>query len=160
MPGEGAVPLLGDSYWASELSTSVLNGSLPLERLNDMVTRIVASWYQMGQDENYPPPNFSANTADREGPLYPAALVSPIGVVNEYVDVQADHAMLAKSIARDAVTLLKNDNNTLPLSVNASLMVFGTDAANNPGGINSCSDHACDNGILGQGWGSGAANYP
>ena len=37
MPGDGAIPLLGDSYWGSELSRSILNGSVPLSRLNDMV---------------------------------------------------------------------------------------------------------------------------
>ena len=37
MPGDGAVPLFGDSYWASELSRSVLNGTVPVERVNDMV---------------------------------------------------------------------------------------------------------------------------
>jgi hypothetical protein len=29
--------------WAYELSTSVLNGTVPLSRLNDMATRIVAT---------------------------------------------------------------------------------------------------------------------
>lgn len=38
MPGDGAVPLLGDSYWGSELSRSILNGSVPVSRLNDMVS--------------------------------------------------------------------------------------------------------------------------
>ena len=37
MPGDGAIPLLGTSYWSWELSRSVLNGSVPVERLNDMV---------------------------------------------------------------------------------------------------------------------------
>jgi hypothetical protein len=37
MPGDGAIPLLGDSFWNFELSTAILNGSVPLERLNDMV---------------------------------------------------------------------------------------------------------------------------
>lgn len=37
MPGDGAIPLLGDSYWGSDLSKSVLNGSVPVDRLNDMV---------------------------------------------------------------------------------------------------------------------------
>lgn len=40
MPGDGAVPLLGDSYWNYELSTAVLNGTVPLERLNDMVCQL------------------------------------------------------------------------------------------------------------------------
>lgn len=38
MPGDGAIPLLGSSYWGPELSKSVLNGTLPMERLNDMVS--------------------------------------------------------------------------------------------------------------------------
>lgn len=37
MPGDGAIPILGTSYWASQLSRSVLNGTVPMERLNDMV---------------------------------------------------------------------------------------------------------------------------
>ena len=39
MPGDGAVPLFGDSYWGAELSRSILNGSVPVDRLNDMVRR-------------------------------------------------------------------------------------------------------------------------
>lgn len=38
MPGDGSIPLLGDSYWGSELSRSILNGTVPVERLNDMVS--------------------------------------------------------------------------------------------------------------------------
>ncbi|PYH89031.1 putative beta glucosidase [Aspergillus ellipticus CBS 707.79] len=160
MPGDGLIPLLGDSYWGSELSRSILNGTVPLERLNDMVTRIVATWYQMGQDEDYPLPNFSSNTLDETGPLYPGALISPTGVVNQYVNVEGTHNITANAIARDAITLLKNDNNTLPLSKNASLHVFGTDAGANSDGLNSCSDQGCDNGVLTMGWGSGTSRLP
>jgi len=146
---------LGLAYWAYELSTSVLNGTVPLERLNDMVTRIVATWYQLGQDQDYPLPNFSANTADATGPCYPGALLSPTCVTNQYVDVQADHANVARNISREAITMLKNDNNTLPLSTSAVLKIFGSDAQNNPAGINSCNERSCDTGVLGMGWGSG-----
>jgi hypothetical protein len=38
MPGDGAIPLFGESYWAYELSRSVLNETIPVERLNDMVS--------------------------------------------------------------------------------------------------------------------------
>ena len=155
MPGDGDVPLLGLSYWAYELSTSVLNGTVPLDRLNDMVTRIVATWYQMGQDQDYPPPNFSSNTADATGPCYPGALISPTCITNQYVNVQADHANVAKIISREGIAMLKNNNGTLPLSPQAALKIFGTDATNNPNGINSCSYRACDAGVLGMGWGSG-----
>ena len=155
MPGDGDVPLLGEAYWAYELSTAILNGTVPLDRLNDMVTRIVATWYQLGQDKDYPLPNFSANTDDATGPCYPAALVSPTCVTNQYVDVQGNHSEVAREISREAITMLKNDNNILPLSTDSSLRVFGSDAQNNPDGINACDQRSCNTGILGMGWGSG-----
>ncbi|EAW06676.1 beta-glucosidase [Aspergillus clavatus NRRL 1] len=160
MPGDGAVPLFGDAYWGYELSRSVLNGSVPVSRLNDMVTRIVATWYKFGQDKNYPLPNFSMNTQDAKGPLYPGALFSPSGVVNQYVDVQGDHHVTARAIARDAITLLKNEDNILPLQGNDSLKVFGSDVGGNPGGLNSCNDQGCNKGVLTMGWGSGTSRLP
>ncbi|KAI1827887.1 glycoside hydrolase family 3 protein [Xylaria intraflava] len=164
MPGDtigNSIPLLGVSDWMYELTRSVLNGSVPVDRINDMATRVVATWYKMGQDApDYPPPNFSSNTADHTGPLYPGALFSPTGVVNEYVNVQADHKTVAKKVAQEAITLLKNANAFLPIATSAPLFVFGTDAQADPNGINSCVDKSCDRGLLGMGWGSGSANYP
>lgn len=163
MPGDTVgnnIPLDGYSNWMYELTRSVLNGSVPVDRLNDMATRVVATWYQLGQDKDYPPPNFSSNTADREGPLYPGALFSPVGVVNEYVNVQANHKVVAKQVAQEAITLLKNNGSFLPLKTSSPLSVFGTDAQADPNGINSCTDKSCNRGLLGMGWGSGSANYP
>lgn len=150
MPGDrNEIPLLGNSYWMYDYSRAVLNGSVPVDRLNDAVTRILAAYFQMGQDQRYPRPNFDSNTQDAEGPLYPGALLSPRGVVNEFVDVQGNHAEVAREVARDAITLLKNQGNILPLSRNASLKIFGTDAEKNPDGINSCADQGCNKGTLG-----------
>ncbi len=151
MPGDtNGIPLLGRSYWMYDYSRAVLNGSVPVDRLDDSVTRILAAYFQMGQDDpNYPRPNFDANTQEAEGPLYPGALFSPRGVVNEYVDVQRNHADIAREVARDAITLLKNQDNILPLSRNATLKIFGTDAEKNPDGINSCADQGCNKGTLG-----------
>ncbi|KAF2867274.1 beta glucosidase [Massariosphaeria phaeospora] len=161
MPGDVyIIPLLGNTYWMSEYSRSILNGSIPVDRLDDSVTRILAAYFQMGQDRNYPRPNFDTNTQDAEGPLYPGALISPRGIVNEFVNVQANHAEVAREVARDAITLLKNINGSLPLSRNSTLKIFGTDAEKNPDGINSCADQGCNKGTLGMGWGSGSARYP
>ncbi|KAK2784302.1 hypothetical protein FQN52_009107 [Onygenales sp. PD_12] len=160
MPGDGGVPLLGTPHWAHELSRSILNGTVPMDRLNDMATRIVATWFKFGQDKDYPLPNFSANTDAEKGLLYPGAVFSPIGVVNQFVDVQEDHNIIARAVARDAITLLKNEDNVLPLDPNASLKVFGEDAGPDPQGLNSCADKGCNRGVLTMGWGSGSAKLP
>jgi hypothetical protein len=160
MPGDTQIPLFGNSFWMYELTRSTLNGSVPMTRLNDMATRIVATWYQLGQDSNYPRVNFDTNSDGREGPLYPAAWPdSPVGIVNEYVQVQADHDVVAREVAQDAITLLKNDGNLLPLSTSRALKVFGTGAQTNPDGPNACADRNCNKGTLGQGWGSGTVDY-
>ncbi|KAH8887422.1 glycoside hydrolase family 3 protein [Thozetella sp. PMI_491] len=160
MPGDTQVPLLGNSYWKYELTRSALNGSVPMDRLNDMATRIVAAWYQLGQDKDFPVPNFSANTKDTDGSLYPGALFSPSGQVNWHVNVQRDHYKVARQVAQDAITLLKNDGDFLPLTNSSYLRVFGTDAQVNSDGANACSFRSCDKGTLGMGWGSGTADYP
>src|SRR5579863_7515696 len=44
MPGDITLGS-GTSYWGSNLTAYLLNGSIPEARLNDMATRILASWY-------------------------------------------------------------------------------------------------------------------
>ncbi|KAK4239642.1 hypothetical protein C8A03DRAFT_42720 [Achaetomium macrosporum] len=160
MPGDTNIPLFGFSLWQYELTRSVLNGSVPVDRLNDMATRVVAAWYKMGQDKDHPPPNFSSNTREKDGLLYPAALFSPSGQVNWFVNVQDDHYLVARQVAQDAITLLKNNGSFLPLSTSSKISVFGTDAQINPAGPNACANRACNTGTLGMGWGSGVADYP
>ncbi|KAK3499168.1 putative beta-glucosidase 1 precursor [Neurospora hispaniola] len=161
MPGDTQIPLFGNSPFKFHLTEAVLNGSVPVDRLNDMATRIVAAWYQFGQDKSFPAVNFHSYVSSEKGLLYPGAVpVSPIGKVNWFVDVQADHGSVARQVAQDAITLLKNDDNFLPLSTKSSLRIFGSDARVDPAGPNACGSRACNKGTLGMGWGSGVANYP
>ncbi|KAK1995839.1 glycosyl hydrolase family 3 N terminal domain-containing protein [Colletotrichum falcatum] len=159
-PGDQQVPLTGFSYWAYDLTRSVLNGSVPVARMNDMATRVLAAWYQMGQDEGFPALNFDTNSKGRTGALYPAAWpFSPSGVVNEFVQVQADHYLVARQVAQEAVTLLKNNGSLLPITNSTPIKIFGTGAQTNPDGPNACADRNCNKGLLGIGWGSGTVDY-
>lgn len=44
----------GNSYWGEQLGNAVRNGTIPQSRINDMVTRVMAAYYKMGQDSGFP----------------------------------------------------------------------------------------------------------
>ena len=183
MPGDGLHWIDGKSLFGPELTKAVLNGSVPMTRINDMATRVVAAWYQLGQDNTTtwpaPPPNgtggpnFSSWTNYKIGKIHQGSDDPTTGVVNQFIDVQGTgkgfHGRLAKQIAAEGTVLVKNTDNILPLSRKGAqpssghkyrVGIFGEDAAPNPNGPNACPDRSCNVGTLGSGWGSGAVEYP
>lgn len=143
MPGSDFNNPPGSIFWGPNLTKAIQAGQVPESRLNDMVTRILAAWYLLGQDQGYPPVAFNSFSG---------------GQAN--VDVTADHKQVARAVARDSIVLLKNAGKILPLKKPASLAIIGADAIVNPAGPNACSDRGCDNGTLAMGWGSGTAQFP
>jgi beta-glucosidase len=143
MPGSDFNNPPGNIFWGPNLATAIANGQVPESRLDDMVTRILASWYFTGQDKNYPVVAFNSFNG---------------GQAN--VNVTADHKNVARAVARDSIVLLKNDDNILPLNRPKSLAIIGSDAIINPAGPNACGDRGCDEGTLAMGWGSGTAEFP
>ena len=150
------------SYWGTNLTVSVLNGSVPQWRLDDMATRIVAAWYYVDRENNQveDAPNFSAWTTDTYGYENDYAMAN-YGQVNWHVDVTENHGANIRTAAARGTVVLKNSNGTLPLTGKEKITaVFGSDAGPNTWGPNGCSDRGCDNGTLAMGWGSGTANFP
>ncbi|KAI1331071.1 glycoside hydrolase family 3 protein [Xylariaceae sp. FL0255] len=162
MPGDTGFDT-GLSFWGSNLTIAVLNGTIPQYRVDDMAMRIMAAFFKSGQTvEDLEPINFSSWTTDDYGFLYDFA-EDGYQQVNWHVDVQAGHGELIREIAAKSTVLLKNDG-ALPLNRPKFLAVIGEDAGPSPLGPNSCpdgqGDHGCDNGTLAMGWGSGTANFP
>ncbi|KAK5069060.1 hypothetical protein LTR16_009626 [Cryomyces antarcticus] len=107
MPGDGLKWTDGKSLWGAQLTKAVLNSSLPMERLNDMTTRIVAAWYQLGQDNRTVwdgGPNFSSWTNDEVGLLHPGSDDKSTGIVNKFVNPQEGHDSIVRDVAAEAAT--------------------------------------------------------
>lgn len=119
--------------WGDGLQQAVNSGAVSQDRVDDMVRRVLASWYLLGQDSGYP--NFNINA-----------------------DVRDNHVENARAVARDGIVLLKNDEEILPLAGGPSIAVIGSSSVNNPDGINACPDRSCSTGALAMGWGSGTVD--
>ncbi|GAB1318409.1 glycoside hydrolase 3 [Madurella fahalii] len=120
--------------WGPQLNNAVNSNQVSRARLDDMVKRILAAWYLLGQNSGYPSINIRAN-------------------------VQGNHKENVRAVARDGIVLLKNDG-ILPLQKPGKVALFGSAAVVNPQGMNACTDKGCNTGALGMGWGSGTTNYP
>ncbi|CAI4219615.1 unnamed protein product [Parascedosporium putredinis] len=142
MPGDrfGRETAGYQSLWGGALTEAVLADQVPQWRLDDMVVRIMAAYYKVhvGDKEERPDINFHAWTNATEGPVYFVANET-WEVVNEHVDVAADHADLIREIGAKSIVLLKNEG-VLPLGKPESVAVIGEDAQDNPNGVNWCSN--------------------
>ncbi|VUC23421.1 unnamed protein product [Clonostachys rosea] len=121
------MPTVG--FWGSELVAAVKNGSVDTTRLDDMATRLVASWYQMSQDLSYP---------DRGVGL-------PINIFAPHTPIDARNSSSKAITLNGAIeghVLVKNIRNALPLKKSKLLSLYGYSATvarlNNPdlGAIN------------------------
>ncbi|KAG2197893.1 hypothetical protein INT46_002989 [Mucor plumbeus] len=145
MPGD-IVFFSNDSYFGKNLTDAIDRKEVSEERATDMATRIVAAWYKVGQDKDFP--NLTLDSFHMEN--------AP------YVDVQANHKNLVREMGAASTVLLKNSNSALPINTKnvKKVAIIGSDAFPDPYGLNSCSSHGCSNGTLAQGWGSGTADFP
>lgn len=148
----------GRSYWGTNLTLAVLNGTVPEYRVDDMAMRIMAAFFKVGLEVERPPINFHSFTTKTYDNLYYAA-GDGYQQVNWHVDVQDDHGEGIHEIAAKSTVLLKNTG-VLPLSKPKFLAVIGEDAGPNPLGPNGCDNRGCNRGTLAMGWGSGTANFP
>ena len=137
----------GNTYWGTNLTNAVLNGTIPQWRLDDMVVRIMSAYYKIGRDTAKVPVNFNSWNLSTYGYQHPEA-DEDFTQINEHVNVQDNHAALIREIGAKSTVLLKNTNGALPLNRPSSIAIIGEDAHDNPAGPNSCGDRGCDIGTL------------
>jgi beta-glucosidase-like glycosyl hydrolase len=142
MPGD-ITPNSGTSYFGASLLDAVKKGTIPVEQLDEMGSRVLTSWFFLNQNSsNYPTPNFNSFN------LFDAA-------TNQHIDVQADHDTLVRQIDAASAILLKNVKGTLPLKSPRSLVLIGSDAGPaHLAGPNEFNNQAGVDGILATGWAS------
>ncbi|EXJ85576.1 beta-glucosidase [Capronia coronata CBS 617.96] len=159
MPGDTDF-LSGLTFWGTNLTIAVINGTIPEWRVDDMATRIMAAYYYVGRDTHYTPTNFYAWSYDTYDKIHQADPASPTGLVNEHVNVQDEHRDVIRQVAQASNVLLKNTGG-LPLSGKEKQVgIIGYDAGSNPWGANGCPNRGCNNGTLAMGYGSGTADFP
>ncbi|KAI0324819.1 glycoside hydrolase [Cubamyces sp. BRFM 1775] len=135
------------SWFGANLTAYVNNGTISEARVDDMAERILAAYYLLEQDQNYPEVSF--NAFDMTDPA-----------TNAHVDVQADHYKVVREIGAAGTVLLKNVGAALPLKKPKSIAVIGNDSGPSLRGPNGYSDRQGDDGTLAMGWGSGTAQFP
>jgi beta-glucosidase len=110
-----AMPI--STYWDNnQLVDHVNSGAVNKTRLIDMATRIVATWYQFGQDGS-------------DYPQLGVGLAPDLQRPHHYVNVKdpaAKPSLLQQAI--EGHVLVKNANNALPLSKPSVMSIFGYDA--------------------------------
>ena len=135
------------SLWGGNLTMAINNGSVADTRLDDMATRILAGWFYLGQDQDYPLPNF--DFFDPRSPF-----------TNKYIDATKDHYKVAREVAAAGTVLLKNKRKALPLRKPVRMALIGSGAGPLTQGANYWADRGgWPYGTLGQGWGSGSNEF-
>jgi len=132
MPGGIGFLTNNPSFFGGNITAAVNNGSLSIDRVDDMCRRIMTPYFYLGQDSGYPPIDASSGALN----FFPLANYEynfTYGPAN--VDVRDDHADLIRELGAAGIVLLKNTNNTLPLGTPTNVGVFGNDAADDVDGL-------------------------
>ncbi|KAI0537386.1 glycoside hydrolase family 3 protein [Xylaria digitata] len=127
MPGNVS-SLAGPSYFGDALLEAVNEGLVPKQRLDDMAKRVMAPYFRLSQDQDFPTvdpangPVFAILQYGHQTPLlasYPEV---------DARDVRGNHADIIREIGSAGTVLLKNTDGSLPLKNVTNVGIFGNDA--------------------------------
>ncbi|KAJ3116666.1 hypothetical protein HK100_001003, partial [Physocladia obscura] len=149
MPGDEEFADMTQIWGDGKLAHLVTEGKVSQERLDDIATRVLATWIKAGQNDG----------------TFPECDVGASGKR----DVQGNHKNFIREVGAASTILLKNDGSLPIAKAVKKIAVIGTDAAAPKNGVyggaakkegEPFSDHGCVDGTVAQGWGSGTTNFP
>lgn len=158
MPGGIAFLESAHSFYGQNITYAVDNGTLSIDRVDDMCRRIMTPFFYLGQD-SYP-----AIDGSETGLNYwtTADFVYNFTTGPSSVDVRDDHATLIRELGAAGMVLLKNVNSTLPLKTPKNIGVFGNDAGDFTNGLyfeSTDTNVGYEYGVFGVGGGSGTGRF-
>jgi beta-glucosidase len=103
------------STWNSNLTTAIGNGTMEALRLDDMVTRLMATWYYLDQDTEFPSPGVGMPS-------------SPSAAHQAVIATSPEAKPILLQAAIESHVLVKNTDGALPLKSPKLISVFGYDA--------------------------------
>lgn len=158
MPGNVSA-LYGASYFGTPLLQAVQNGSVPMNRLDDMAVRVMKPYFKLGQDVDFP----SVDPANAV--LLGVSTTGHAGVNSTPIsrDVRENHSSLIRRLGAAGTVLLKNTDNYLPLAKPMDVGVFGNGAPYPVSGSVYFNDnrapYGLEIGLLDIGGGSGSVRH-
>ncbi|QPC78296.1 hypothetical protein HYE68_009048 [Fusarium pseudograminearum] len=147
------------SFFGGNLTRAVTNGTLEEARVDDMIMRIMAPYFWLGQDkEDYP--SIDESSADLNTFSPRKTWLKEFNFTGTRSrDVRGDHGALIRKHGAESTVLLKNENNALPLKKPKSIAVFGNDAGDITEGFYNQQDFEFGNLVVGGGSGTGRLTY-
>ncbi|KAH9895343.1 putative beta-glucosidase G [Xylariomycetidae sp. FL2044] len=150
--GEYGQTFTGESFFGANVTSAVNNGTVAVSRLDDMILRIMAPYYWLGQDKDFP--TVDPSTAYLNDFTPPDTWLRQFNLTGERSrDVRGNHSALIRRHAAEATILLKNVDGALPLKAPKSIAIFGNDAGDPTQGFLNQDDY--EFGTLYAGGGSG-----
>ncbi|SMQ49196.1 unnamed protein product [Zymoseptoria tritici ST99CH_3D1] len=160
MPGGLVFSQSVPSFWGKNLTTSVENGSLALTRLDDMAHRVMAPYFHLNQDVNFP--NVDGSSPGLQKTWTQSTYRYNFTYGPKSTDVRANHKELIRELGAAGTVLLKNVNKTLPLKNPKNIAVYGNDAGDITNGLyfaNLISNTGFEYGVLPTAGGSGTGRF-
>jgi beta-glucosidase len=103
MPGGISFTSAAPSYWGGNLTTAVDNGTLAVERIDDMILRVMTPYYMLNQDKSFPAVDESTGSLG----FFPRKNWVHEFDLGPLVDVRAGHSQIIRELGAAGTVLLK-----------------------------------------------------